>query len=92
MGTEFKLRKPVQSEGQEIDKLTFREPIGDDVIACGYPISLVTNAEGGTEYRVNPAAIAKLAARMANVPPSTIKNLSVADFNDLTGVISGFFG
>lgn len=100
MSVKVKLSKPVSSEGSEIDCLEIREPIGEDVVACGYPFRVYVGSstdvdkadKGEQEVKVDSAVIAKLAARLANVPPSTIKRLTIQDFQEVVGVIMGFFG
>lgn len=100
MPVKIKLAKPVQSGGVEIDTLEFREPIGEDIVACGYPFRIyVGNStdvdradKGEQELKVDSPVMAKLAARLANVPPSTIKRLSIPDFQNVIGVVMDFFG
>lgn len=99
MSVKIELSTPVMSEGAEIKSLEFREPIGEDIVACGYPVRIIMGsatdpdvAVGEQKYDVNVTVATKLAARLANVPPSTIKRLSLADYQATIGVIIGFFG
>ncbi len=100
MSVKIKLSKPVTSEGVEIDSLDIREPIGEDVIACGYPFRVYVGSstdvdkadKGEQEVKVDSTVMGKLAARLADVPPSTIKRLSISDFQTVVGVVMGFFG
>ena len=99
MVAKIKLLKPVLSEGAEIDSLEIREPIGEDVVACGYPFRIYigsstdvdTSGKGEQEVAIDSVVMAKLAARLAGVPPSTIKRLSIPDFQNVVGVVMGFF-
>lgn len=96
---ELKLIKPVLSEGAEIDTLTFREPIGEDIVRRGYPFDIYQG--GGTDVdekadeqkiRINTVILCGLASDLASVPKSTIKSLCVADFQNVISIVSGFFG
>lgn len=98
MSVKIELSTPVMSEGAEIKSLEFREPIGEDIVA-GYPVRIIMGsatdpdvAVGEQKYDVNVTVATKLAARLASVPPSTIKRLSLADYQAAIGVIIGFFG
>lgn len=81
-----KLFKPVIAHGNEIASLAFREPTGDDIIQCGFPVHM-----GETVSTINTAAIAKYISRLAQVPPSTVRQLSAADFQRCVGAIIPFF-
>lgn len=81
------LSKPIEAHGKEIDSLTLREPTAEDVMVCGYPLTI-----GDGEATPNAAVIGKLIARLAGVPPSTVKAMSMPDFNAAMGVVLSFFG
>ena len=83
----IQLRKPVMAHKEEISELTFREPSGDDYVECGYPIVF-----GEVGAAVQPGAVKKLGAKLANVPPSTIGSLCSTDFNAVVQVMLGFLG
>jgi hypothetical protein len=97
MLVKIELTKPIESEGQEIHCLEFREPTCDDIIVCGYPFILsvgsATDADsvGEQNLKFDTSAIAKIASRLAGVPKSTIKKLSITDFQKVVDTISGFF-
>ena len=42
--------------------------------------------------KIDIVALSKLASRLANVPLSTIKRLSIADFQKVVDVMVDFFG
>lgn len=91
------LEKPVSSEGIEIKILELREPTGEDVVACGYPFRVYIGSDTDPdkkeqEARIDIAVVASLAARLAGVPKSTVKRLSISDFNSVTGAVLSFFG
>ncbi len=76
------LKKPVKAHGKEVESLTLREPGGEDIMVCGYPLT-----HGG----VDAMAVGKYIARLADIPPSSVKALGVADFNACADAVIGFF-
>ena len=85
--TKVVLRKPVQAHGETIDTLTFREPTGEDIIACGYPLQMGDGA-------ATPIAgvIAKYIGRLGGIPASSVGRLSASDFQACMAAILPFFG
>ena len=81
------LSKPVHAHGEEVRVLTLREPVADDIIICGYPLSI---GDGGATPQAG--AIAKYIARLADIPPSSVRSLAPADFMAAFQVIMHFFG
>lgn len=91
------LEKPVSSEGGEVKTLEIREPTGEDIVACGYPFRVYIESDTDPdkkdrEAKVDMVVVASLASRLASVPKSTIKRLSITDFNTVTGAVLSFFG
>ncbi len=97
MSITIKLSKPVQSEGAEISDLTIREPNGEDITVCGYPFRVYlssdtdVDAKKEQEAKIDTVVLTKIAARLANVPPSTIKRLSVKDYQKVVDTVMSFF-
>lgn len=85
------LRRPVQAHGEALAAIALREPTGEDIMACGYPLTIVGD---GSETRAEPqaAVIGRLIARLGGIPPSSVKALSAADWQDCMGAVLGFFG
>ena len=81
------LSKPITAHGAEISELTLREPNAGDVMECGYPLGV---AEGLAIPQA--ATIGRFIARLAGIPPSSVKQLSMGDYNTAVGVVLGFFG
>lgn len=81
------LTQPIKHGEEEIQTLDLREPTAGDVMECGYPLTI-----GDGEATPNAAVIGKLIARLAGIPPSCVKQLSVHDFQACLGVVLGFFG
>ncbi len=69
------LDTPVQSEGKEISELSLRADVRARDFFAG------DGAAGDTER------VARIAAHLADVPPSTIENLKAADFVRLLGIV-----
>lgn len=87
MSTTIKLRHPIMAHGVEIHELTLREPTAGDVMESGYPIALK-----GDLVFPQPDPLGRLIARLADIPPSSVKQLTMADYNAAMGAVLGFFG
>jgi hypothetical protein len=81
------LSTPIMAHGQELTELHLRKPVGEDIIACGYPLQI---GEGVATPLAG--ACAKYIARLAGIPPSAVKSMAAEDFGTAIGVIVGFFG
>lgn len=83
----IQLSKPIAAHGAEVDQLTLREPNAGDVMECGYPLGMQD------DLAIPQAApIGRLIARLAGIPPSSVKQLAMPDYNRAMGVVLGFFG
>lgn len=81
------LTTPIMHGEEEITVLDLREPNTGDVMACGYPLVI-----GDGEATPRADVIGALIARLASIPPSSVKQISLLDLNVLMGVVLGFFG
>lgn len=93
MSRTIELSKPVVAHGEEINSLTLRDPTPEDVMAIGLPSLLIPSADGesvGVEIRAK--VIGQYIVRLAGVPLSTVKALSLADFTRCQGAVMDFFG
>lgn len=81
------LSKPITAHGAEISELTLREPTAGDVMECGYPLGI----DDGLAIP-QAAPVGRLIARLAGIPPSSVKQLSMPDYNRAMGVVLDFFG
>lgn len=81
------LKSPVEHGKETIADLAFRDPTGEDITACGYPLMI-------GDGRAHPQAgiVSTYVSRLAGVPPSVVKKLSVADWQAAMQVVLGFFG
>lgn len=85
--TVIKLRKPITAHGEEVQELKLREPTGEDIEKCGYPLAI----GDGKAYPI-AESVSKLIGRLAAVPPSSVKQLCVPDYQEAMGIVLGFFG
>jgi len=74
------LTKKVKVDGEEVDKLSFREPTGGDIETAGNPVIL--NFQQGT-WSYEPKSMTQMMSLLAAVPPSTIRSLSPIDWNTI---------
>lgn len=87
------LSRPVTAHGEEIDRLTLRQPTTADLIELGQPMRLLPGngmEEPAIEVRMN--VVAHYVARLAAIPLSSVKALSLGDFGRATQAVLGFFG
>ena len=87
------LTKPVSAHGEEIDRLSLRQPTTADLIELGQPMRLLPGngtEEPAIDIRMN--VVANYVARLAAIPLSSVKALSLADFGRATQAVLGFFG
>lgn len=87
------LTRPVSAHGEEIDRLCLRQPTTADLIELGQPMRLLPGngtEEPAIDIRMN--VVANYVARLAAIPLSSVKALSLADFGRATQAVLGFFG
>jgi len=89
----IKLSKPIQAQGETLDELKIREPVGADIRACGMPMAFIALADNPNQQRIemNTAAIAQYISRLCDIPPSSVDQLALSDFARLMEIVSGFF-
>ena len=81
------LRKPIQAHGEEVTTLTFREPNGDDIMTCGYPLQM----SGDGSFTPIAGVCGKYISRLGGIPASSVKALSAPDFQACMMTIIPFF-
>lgn len=87
----IKLSKAITVGDTELKELVLREPTVDDVAEIGYPFLMITT-DNGTAIQLQPKVVLKYAAKLAAVPPSSLKTLALSDLSSLQEAIMGFFG
>lgn len=87
------LTSSVTAHGEEIDRITLRQPTTADLIELGQPMRLLPGNgmdEPAIDIRMN--VVAHYVARLAAIPLSSVKAMSLADFGKATQAVLGFFG
>ena len=80
----FTLSNPVKAHGEEVSELVFREPTATDLVAYGSPWLM--------SLAINETAMEKMMSALANVPPSTIKQLTAREWNAIAWeLVARFF-
>lgn len=87
-GAVIKLSKPVKAHGEEIHELTLAEPDSEVVMELGYPFLI--HSGGAMELR--PKVVGDYVVRLAKVPRSTVKDLTLKDLQACQAAVMGFFG
>jgi len=82
----------ITAHGEEVSHLELREPTTEDLMELGHPTLLLPSADGaGVGVEVRPKVIGNYIARLGKIPPSSVKQLSLKDFETCSGVVMGFF-
>ena len=84
---EMVLNQPVSAHGETISVLEFKEPTGKDVRELGYPYQM--NQDESIKLQAH--IIAKYIVKLANVPLSTVDQMSPGDLNSAGWLVAGFF-
>lgn len=89
----IQLGTPITAHGEEIDHITLRQPTTADLIDLGQPMRLLPGNgmdEPAIDIRMNIVAL--YVARLAAIPLSSVKAMSLTDFGRSTQAVLGFFG
>lgn len=81
------LKKPIKAHGEDVSVLTFRELTAADYARHGFPLTLV----GDGSKQINVPAVVGLISSSAGVPPSSVEQMTGADFTECLGVVMSFF-
>lgn len=92
MSAKVELSKPIAVEGDQVSSLELRDPTVEDVMEIGYPFLVMEGGDDGTAVQLRPKTIMKYVSRLAAVPPSSLKTISLGDLSKLQTVVMGFFG
>lgn len=84
---ELELGHPITAHGETLSVLEFNEPTGKDVRELGYPYQM--NQDESIKFQAH--IIAKYIVRLANVPLSTVDQMSPGDLNAAGWLVAGFF-
>ena len=86
------LTKAIQAHGKELTELELREPTTEEVMEEGYPYLVVQGNGGVSGVQLQPKVVARYVMRLAGIPLSSVKQLSVQDLQKAQAVVMGFFG
>lgn len=89
VGLVLKLRKPVIANGEEVREITFREPTGGDIERIGNPV--IIDWQEGARFDYKSREMTAMMAALANVPPSTIRQMHPMDWNTGALKLANFF-
>ena len=86
----FPLPKPIKAHGKEMTELTIKEPTGKDVIAVGTPVDFDPTQDPPRLY-MNTQKMAAMISRLAEVPPSSVEQLSPKTISQIGWILAPFF-
>lgn len=87
-----KLRKSVIANGEEVNELSFREPTGADIEEVGNPVILKGMLMGeDPNVTFDAKSMTQMLARLAVVPPSTIRQMHPRDWTTAAYLMVRFF-
>jgi Phage tail assembly chaperone proteins, E, or 41 or 14 len=84
------LRKQVIANGEPVMEIVFREPTAADIERVGNPV-LVGMYENTPKIHFDSAIMTQMMARLATVPPSTIRSMHPKDWNNGAWLLANFF-
>ncbi len=87
----IKLSKPIEAHGATVSELELRQPTVEEVGEIGYPFLILSGDNGGA-IELRPKIIMKYASKLAGIPPSALKAISLGDLSELQTAVMGFFG
>jgi len=86
------LRKPVHNgDGSDVTELKFREPTAGDIEMVGNPVILDLIGADLPKVNFDAKSMTHMMARLANVPPSTIRQMHPKDWNSAAWMLTNFF-
>jgi hypothetical protein len=85
--TKLTLSKPIQAHGAEISELDISEPTGKDVRELGFPYKHYV--DGSIQFLADKTAA--YLVRLSKIPMSSVDQMSPADINNASMVLSNFF-
>jgi hypothetical protein len=86
------LRHPVRNgDGEQVSELRFREPNAGDIEACGNPVILDLVGQERPKVNFDAKSMTQMMARLAAVPPSSIRQMHPKDWNTAAWMLTNFF-
>lgn len=88
------LDQPIRAENKEVKELRIRPPNGGAIRRCGNPFNMLGAVDGNrvdlSQIAINDAAALKMISELADIPPSSVDQLSLLDYQACLGVLFGF--
>ena len=92
MSTTVKLSKPIPAHGEEVGEITLRVPVPEDVMQIGSPQLLIPSADGeSVGIEIRSKVVGQYISRLAAIPMSSVKAMSLGDFTRCQGAVMDFF-
>lgn len=89
---EIKLGTPITAHGEQVEVLKMRAPTTGDLIDLGPPILVVTSTRGGSSgIEVRQDVLANYICKLAAIPMSAVRSLSMSDFSLASAEVMRFF-
>lgn len=86
------MRHPIRNgDGEQVSELRFREPNAGDIEACGNPVILDLVGQERPKVNFDAKAMTQMMARLAAVPPSSIRAMHTKDWNTAAWMLTNFF-
>lgn len=85
------LRKNIIANGDEVDKLEFREPTAGDIERIGNPVNIDFLSGDTPKATFDSKMMTQMMAALAGVPPSTIRQMNTRDWNTAAYSLATFF-
>ena len=83
----IRLARPVDAHGETVTVLRLREPTANAAWECGLPLTF----SAGGEAVINMQVMMRLASRLAAVPLSSVKAMSMPDIMTVVERLTPFF-
>ena len=90
MGISFNLTTPIKNGDTTINKLELREPTVADIEKIGVFAYGVDPSTGSLS--IDPKQVMSYLVQLSALPPSTLRQMSIKDFDKLRWELLGFFG
>lgn len=84
---ELPLNTPISAHGETIHVLEFNEPTGKDVRELGFPYQMNQDES----IKIQAHVISKYISKLANIPMSSVDQMSPSDINAAGWLVAGFF-
>lgn len=83
----IQLSKPIEAHGETLDVLEMYEPTPADVRAIK---ALPYAVDQDENVHMRPEIVAKYVSRCASIPPSSVDQIDLTDFNEICWTVAVF--